>query len=267
MLYLLRLKVFVLCIVLVLVLGTSIAHIRIEDTAPDTLSNVSSLMDKAREDAKNLTLPINKYTEEGEKAARQSAEIFSSPEFQDRIQCEQQRLESEVFADYIGSWRKKEPQLDGEKSRQPGNLADSEKVYLFLSSSVPNETFHSYLADIARVEEPAVYPVMRGLVQGIGNKKANAQYFSQVLKRDPDCRDEKVPKKLCERFQVTIKMNPPLFAKYGITLVPAVVYVNDEDAFIIQGDAGLDYLLERINREAKSTTLADLIKTIQGGGP
>lgn len=265
MLYLLRLKVFVLCIVLVL--GTSIAQIRAEDTAPDTLSNVPSILDKAREDAKNLTLPINKYTEDGKKAARQSADIFFSPEFQDRMQCEQQRLERGVFKEYTRSWRKNEQQPDGEKSKQPVNLADSEKVYLFLSSSVPNETIHSYLADIARVDEPGVSPVMRGLVQGIGNKKANAQYFSQILKRDPDCRDEKVPKKICKRFQVTIKMNPPLFAKYGITLVPAVVYVNDEDAFIIQGDAGLDYLLERINREAKSTMLADLIKTIQGGGP
>jgi len=33
---------------------------------------------------------------------------------------------------------------------------------------------------------------------------------------------------------------------------------------VIQGDAGLDYLLEKINREAKSTGLTSLIKKMRG---
>jgi hypothetical protein len=42
------------------------------------------------------------------------------------------------------------------------------------------------------------------------------------------------------------------------------VYENEDNAYSIQGDAGLDYLLERINREAKSATLASLIKKMRG---
>ncbi|MBU1413937.1 hypothetical protein KKC22_20680 [Myxococcota bacterium] len=264
MLYLLRMKFFVIFIVLLL--GTSIAQVRAEDTAPYHLSNVSSVLNKARAEAKNITLPVNKHSEAGQKAAKETADVFYSPEFQNRMQCQQQRLEKEVFRDYISPWKKEAQQPDSGKAKEPGSLAATEKVYLFISSSVPEETIHAYLADIARVGDPDVSSVMRGAIQGIGNKKANAQYFSQLLKIDPDCQDERIPKKICPRLPIVIKVNPILFTKYGITRVPAVVYVKDEDIFIIQGDAGLDYLLERINREAKSTTLASLIKKIQGSG-
>lgn len=264
MLHLLRMKFFV--IFFILLFGTNTAQVRAEDTAPYPLSNVSSVLDKARAEAKNITLPVNKHTEAGQKAAKQTADVFHSPEFQDRMQCEQQRLEKEVFREYISPWEKEAPQADSGKTKEPNSLAATERVYLFLSSSVPVAIIHAYLANIARVGDAGLSPVMRGAVQGIGNKKANTQYFSQLLKTDPDCQDERIPKKICQRLQVVIKVNPPLFTKYGITRVPAVVYVKDEDAFIIQGDAGLDYLLERINREAKSTTLAGLIKKIQGSG-
>ena len=46
--------------------------------------------------------------------------------------------------------------------------------------------------------------------------------------------------------------------------MPAIVYEHDGNSFLIQGDAGLDYLLEKINREAKSKGLAGLIKKIRG---
>jgi predicted DsbA family dithiol-disulfide isomerase len=63
---------------------------------------------------------------------------------------------------------------------------------------------------------------------------------------------------------MAISLQPALFSKYGINRVPAVVYENGKDTYSIQGDAGLDYLLERINREAKSTALAGLIKKMRG---
>jgi predicted DsbA family dithiol-disulfide isomerase len=69
---------------------------------------------------------------------------------------------------------------------------------------------------------------------------------------------------MCRRYQVPIKIDPTLFERYGITRVPAVVYAGEKDSFKIQGDAGLDYLLERINRDAKSTTLAKLINQLRG---
>ena len=240
----------------------SIAQDLIGNDVPYNSGNVSSIMEKAREDAKQISLPVNKYAEEGQKAAKQVADKFHSPEFQKQIQCEQQRLEKEVFRDYTNSWTK--TQSIAEQSENSGSLADTEKVYLFFSSSVPDETVHAYFSDIARVEDPNLFPVMRGFVKGIDKRKTNAKYLSQILKKDLTCLDEKNPRKICQRLKISIRVNPPLFTMYGITKVPALVYANEQDAFIIRGDVGLDYLLERINLEAKSKSLDNLIRKIRG---
>lgn len=229
--------------------------------AEDTQRNVvSTIVEKAKEGSKKITLPKNEYGEEGLSAAKKAAETFHSPSFQEQIQCEQQRLEAEVFGDFITSWKKKD--TDEEQSGQTGSLGETERIYLFFSSSVPDETVRAYLSAIADAGDPDVIPVMRGFVGGLADMAANTEYFSRILKKDLDCQDTEVP---CQRYQTAIKLNPFLFAQYGITLVPAVVFANEENGFLIQGDAGLDYLLERINREANSPSLAKLIRKLQGG--
>jgi len=221
---------------------------------------VSTIVQKAKEDSKKMTLPENDYGEEGLRAAKKAAEAFHSPGFQEQIQCEQQRLEKEVFGDFITSWKKKE--AVEEQSEQTSCLDDTERVYLFFSSSVPDETVRVYLSAIADAGESNVIPVMRGFVGGLADMSANTEYFSRLLKIDLDCQDAEVP---CRRYQKAIKLNSILFAQYGITRVPALVYENEGNGFLIQGDAGLDYLLERINREANSPSLAKLIRKLQGG--
>lgn len=104
---------------------------------------------------------------------------------------------------------------------------------------------------------------MNGVVRGLKSKEG-IKYFSRILKKDLTCRDRKNANKRCARYQVPIKISSNLFTRYGITRVPAVVYENNKNDFLIQGDVALDYLLERINREAGSTTLDGLIKNMRG---
>ena len=92
-------------------------------------------------------------------------------------------------------------------------------------------------------------------------EKKDQSYFGRILKKELDCPRTQTP---CERYQVAIRLKPSLFTKYEITRVPAVIYDHDGNSFLIQGDTGLDYLLERINREVKSKGLTDLIKKIRG---
>ena len=226
-------------------------------------SEVSRIMKKARKDVEKMTLPVNKYNEQGLKAAKETADLFHSPEFQERIQCEQQRLEKEVFVDFTKPWKKKTRQRAAEQKEQAGSLAAGEKVFLFISSSVPDETVHSYIAALDRAGDPHLSMVMRGFVGGVARARArkDQSYFGRILKKQLDCPRTQTP---CERYQVSIRLKPSLFTRYGITKVPAVIYQHDKDSFLIQGDAGLDYLLEKINREAKSTGLTKLIKKIRG---
>lgn len=248
MLYMLRLTFFVF-----LFAGLSLAQ-------ADEVSleqKVQAVMEKARAEGKQMTLPVNKHAEAGQKAAKEAAARFYSPEFQEKLSCEQQRLKTEVFQEHVIPWENKKEAMKREREARAGNLGESEKVYLFFSSSVPVATMHTYLSTIASIGDPNVIPVMRGLVQDKSNR---VRYFSQVLQEDLSCRDSQQP---CKRYEVAIKLKPSLFGKYDITRVPAVVYAKGEKAFLVQGDAGLDYLLERINREAKSAGLEGLINTMR----
>jgi type-F conjugative transfer system pilin assembly protein TrbC len=226
-------------------------------------SDISRIMKKAREDAEKINLPVNRYQEDGMKAAEKTSKLFHSPAFQERIQYEQQQLEKEVFADYTKPWKRKVRQTAIEQKGPIDSLAADEKVYLFISSSIPDETVHAYIVNLDKVADPNVSLVMRGLVGGITKVrvKKGQSYFSRIMKKELDCPRTQTP---CERYQVAIRLKPSLFTKYGITRVPAVIYEHDKNSFLIQGDAGLDYLLEKINREAKSTGLTGLIKKMRG---
>jgi len=227
---------------------------------PAQAEDARSFMAQARNDAEKMTLPVNKYTEEGLKAAQETTDHFHSPEFQEKIKCVKHRLTNEVFADAITPWKKKRQTKAGQ-AIEAGSLTSTEKVYLFFSSSVPDETMQTYISAIAKASDPNVIPVMRGWLGGMTDTKVNATYFSRILQKDPACQDSREP---CQHYQVEISLLPALFTKYAITQVPAVVYANEKDAYLIQGDAGFDYLLERINRKAKSTALAGLIKKMRG---
>lgn len=216
---------------------------------------VPYVIEKARQQAGKMTLPVNRLAEAGQREAEQSAAIFQSPKFQEKLHCEQQRLEQEVFSDVVSQTKLPGPE------RKADNVPPTARVYLFLSSSVPEETIRTYIATIAHVKEAEIVPVLRGLVKGMGFQ-ASAGYFNRILLEDPDCRDTREAK--CRRYPVPIKIDPLLFDRYEITRVPTLVYEGDKDTFLIQGDAGLVFLLERINREARNTALANLIDKLRG---
>ena len=243
MLYVLRL------IILLAVVAASPAF------AVDELERtVQRVTEQAKKDAAEMEIPVNKYQDAGMKSAQKSADIFNSLTFQEKLQCEQQRIKSEVFSDYI-----QEPALN--EISVAGKLSDNEKVYLFFSSSVPNETVHTYLRALDGMEEPGLSLVMKGFVPG-----ERKRYLVRVTKKDMDCVDQlqsETPVK-CERFEIPIKIQPSLFDKFEINRVPAVVYGRDDAIWKITGDMGLDYLLERINQKAESNGLEGLIKTLRG---
>ncbi|MCP4341059.1 MAG: hypothetical protein GY799_19765, partial [Desulfobulbaceae bacterium] len=191
----------ILVIYIILLFGVGLTQAQAED-AP-------SIMEQARKDAEKMTLPINKHTDEGLKAAQQTSEVFHSPEFQEKIKCEQQRLERDVFADYLAPWQKKQ-QTKEEQAGEASSLTSTDKIYLFFSSSVPDETMQAYITTIARAGDPNVIPVMRGWVNSVADIKTHVAYFSRVLQKDLTCQNSSKP---CEHYQVGIKLQPSLFTK------------------------------------------------------
>ena len=106
-------------------------------------------------DTTDLAIPENKQSNEGQLAAEQSAKLFQSKEFQEKLSCEKHRLETEVFSEFIKPI-KKDPK--GKSSTK--FLTADEKLYLFLSSSMPDETVHNYLPSIAQINSSEISPVI-----------------------------------------------------------------------------------------------------------
>ncbi len=257
-----------LLIVLFLLPGTAIhlVHAQTERVEQNMTSALDTIKKAAREKAQAMKLPANRYNEQSQLAARQSAAFFYSPTFQERIQSEQNRLKKEVCKDCPTFLKKDKPTSEKKKPEQVIPPAIRGKLYLCLSASIPDETVHSYLAAITKDASGNITPVMRGLINGLQNTRAGADYFSQILKTDQGCRDTREPKKICQRFKLSIRINQLLFARYTITRVPALVYENEAQAVIIQGDARLGYLLERVNNALveEDPALTTLAKNMRG---
>jgi conjugal transfer pilus assembly protein TrbC len=217
---------------------------------------VKKAMEKAREQAKTMTIPENKHKEAGQKAAEETNAVYRSQEFQDKIKrCE--NWENVVFG---GKKAKKEQEAKG-------ILADSEKIFLFLSSSIPEASFSGYMASLDGV--PEIVPVMKGIVGGLSkeNKKERLKWWRKVLKKDSTCKEpETHDKSPCDLIKPSVAIKPQLFRQYEITEVPALVYVRGDDIYQIQGDVGLNTLLEKVNQEAKSPGMNALIIKTRGGG-
>lgn len=232
------------------------------------MNDISGVLDTAQKKAKELKLPDNNQADDCgcRDAVEKVMEKFNSSDFQARMQDEQQRLQGTVFKDIL---TESLPQSDQDPPALTGSHA--EQLYLFVSSSVPLNTLRNYAAMIDQARVGKIIMVLRGFVGGMKKIRPTMEFIGEVLKKDPSCN---LAKEKCDSYQVNIQVDPQLFQRYGIEEVPALAYLptNVEDGevtqvepIIIYGDAGLDYLLERINQEAKNAELNTLIAALRGG--
>ena len=232
------------------------------------MRDLSKVLNEAQEKAKELKLPDNSQADDCgcQEAAGKLADKFNSPDFQARMQDEQQRLQETVFNDIL---TESLPQKDQNSPAATGSHA--EQLYLFVSSSVPLNTLRNYAAMIDQARAGEIIMVLRGFVGGMKKIRPTMEFIGEVLKKDPGCN---LAKEKCDSYQVNVQIDPQLFQRYGIEEVPALAYLpisvdaaegKQAEPIIISGDAGLDYLLERINQEAKNAELNTLIAALRGG--
>ena len=179
-------------------------------------------------------------------------ERFAAPAVQERLQCQQAKV-----AEALKATQADDPQ------QQTSQLATSEHLYLFLSSSMGEDALRRLLAGIAGLGGEQIVPVFAGLPHGLDDWPGNTRFFQRVLQKEPTCRDTAT--NTCKRLQVPLKINPALFRQYEVTAVPTLVYDNGSRTWSVQGKAELAVLLERIHKATDSPALAGLIASLRGG--
>ncbi|MBI3755300.1 MAG: hypothetical protein HY265_03965 [Deltaproteobacteria bacterium] len=158
--------------------------------------------------------------------------------------------------------------------QEKGILAEDERVYVFISSSVPVETLRNYTAAVDALHERNVVMVIRGFVDGVKKIGPTLDFVKKIIFKDKSC---DIKKGKCETYKANIMIEPRLFRQYGIDKAPAIVYARgavinnlemtprDDSFYVVYGDISLDGAMEIIDKEARTESLPRLVKKIRGG--
>ena len=207
--------------------------------------------------------------------AQKSADYVNSEAFNQAVEKEKSRLQQEVFgvsAGVSGGYYEDLSGVDGKKRAL--HLSADERIYIFVSSSIPEATLRVYARDLERLGTPNAYMVMRGMIGGMKSFQPTMSFLSRVLLRDPDCGDIHG----CPSFAAAVEIDPMVFRQFHPERVPAIVYVkgvntrdlalSDGDPanssnplgdswWMVYGDTSLSHVLETIGDESGVKKLQD----------
>ncbi|MFZ0450128.1 MAG: TrbC family F-type conjugative pilus assembly protein, partial [Desulfatiglandaceae bacterium] len=224
-------------IAMAILLAALVAINRIERPVPvrgEGMRDVQGLLDRSDRQSNQLIVPSMKDNE----AARETANIYHSRKYQARLRKEIGRLKTRLFPDSVTAQENTGTAKAGEKAF----LLPDERVYLFISSSMPLSTLRNYAADMDRLKDPHITMVMRGFVGGMHYIKPTISFIEKILVKDPTClsacdlatdpsgqagaqagdaSDQK-----CDLFHVTVNVDPLLYSRYEIRSVPAILYIR-----------------------------------------
>lgn len=182
--------------------------------------------------------PTNANEAAGKAAAEEAFRELRTGRCAAGIEAESKRIQRDLFQEVLREYGNQEKSAPELKEKE-------EKLYLFISSSMPKETLRNYVADIAAMQSPKVVMVLRGFVGGMKKILPTRDFVLDVLKKEPNCDFDSGEE--CEFYSEGVIIDPMLFRKFGVEVVPTLVLESaDGGARSISGDAELEYLLERL---------------------
>lgn len=250
----------------VIVEGKFWQEVKVEEMkVPDVASSLA----QADRLAGTLTIPKNRYEDEMNAAAGTLDAYYHSDEFQMRVKSETERIKAQVFGEDFARFYP-----DDVTGGRKGKLTESERVYVFISSSMPLQTVRNYAASVARLGDPRIVMVMRGFVGGMTRIQPTIRFVADALKKHPSCSPAEGE---CAMVPANLVVDPLLYRRYAIDRVPAVVFArgvkaenpglsegdskNTEvaNSYTVYGDASLEYILQSIGRESGASSLKELL--------
>jgi len=222
---------------------------------------------------------VKKIAVRGQEEARKTLDYYQSESFRKKYEAEIERLKNTVFKDTLDAYYG-EAKGNEKSSEIGGKLPGKERIYLFISSSMPIWTLRKYAGDLDKLGDPRIVMVMRGFVGGMKYVKPTLAFVRKIVAKDPNCDSDKTK---CEAYRVAMNIDPLLFRRYDISRTPAAVFVPDVrvmdaslsegleenakvgDHFLLYGDASLDYILDAFHRESGAKSLERLRESLRGG--
>ncbi len=234
-----------------------------------------------------IDLSSNKNKHQAKEIADRINRDARSQEFQSKVDANKQHILYDKqlgFQNKMGSYANLANSIVDRKYKDvPYSneyLNHNERIIIAISSSVPKETIKNYFDSLSEVPQDISF-VMNGF---IGNDIKYALPTINYIKELLEKRNVSSKKNIEDRYLFKIDINPKIFMKYNLTNVPAVIYIKNynpydeiqgntytgketdkEEVWIAYGDSNVEYVLEKINKEAKSKGLAKLLKNINKG--
>jgi type-F conjugative transfer system pilin assembly protein TrbC len=206
--------------------------------------------------------------DEAESRANEAAKKFYSEQYQSKLNKEMGRIKADLFN--VGEKENNAIIYPDAIKTSEHSLNKESYLYIFISSSLPQNTIRAYVQDVALLKEQNIMIVLRGMIGQPAKLKETAKYVKRIIQKDPECQ------KKCKVYKARFSIDPQLFEKYGITEVPAFVYdqhvktmkpdigretgkKNIDEYYKMKGDVSLEYALELFRRETKEKELEKLI--------
>ncbi len=229
------------------------------------LNDVHNLLQNSEYIQKTNKKPFMK-SPEMKKIAKNLNHFVRSEDYQKKLTEESNRIKKEVFNLPTEDLKQGDPDKPGPQK----TLASTERIYLFVSSSIPLQTLRTYAANLEQFGDPNISMVMRGFIDGMKKAGPTLEFISNIMVLNPGCR---LKEEKCAARPLNMYIDPLLYKKYDIKRVPALVYVpayqnQDPDSseglgeaplhYILYGDASLRYLIEELYRHTKKPSLQKL---------
>lgn len=226
------------------------------------------LQENKREYQKHIPQKENKNTEQMKKEAQKSYREFQQkvmPEvekWKDRMKYDGERLVING-----GNIKQKNEKEEGMREF----LKKDERLYIFVSSSIPKTTLRNYARSIDKLREPNIQMVLRGCIGGCTKLMPTAQFIQEIIAPSKD-----------EELAAEFIIDPMLFRHYKIQRVPAIVFASGvtaadleasegmpenlkgtPKAYIIYGDVSLDFALEKIYAKTNNSGVQSMLKELR----
>jgi type-F conjugative transfer system pilin assembly protein TrbC len=158
-----------------------------------------------------------------------------------------------LFAKYIPKKLRKN-YIKFLKSGKPFAMQSGKRIFLMISSSVPFKTLRRYVLQVADNNLP-VEMILRGLIPGSHDGKLfmpTIKYIEALIKY----------KGRTGYYDMHVDIDPLVYTKFNVHKVPALIYVRNynpqtftslgEQAYVVYGNANLEYGLKEIESKTKS---------------